>query len=128
LRLRTVVADITDNTPQNGGTMPTEATDDALIGLAAAARSLGALGRNEQPVAPETLSRWHRKGILLPDGSRLKLKAVCVGGKYATKLSWLREFSDTLTAAREVGETHRTPSERRRASEAAVRELEALGA
>jgi len=129
------------------------ATPDDLMGLGAASRSLGGIGRNGKPVHPATLTRWIRVGTKLPNGSRLKLQAVRTASKLLVRPSWLLAFltasavqdmNDTAVNATahnpELGRTtatrtatvpmagQRSPEQRQRDSEAASAKLVAMGA
>jgi hypothetical protein len=48
---------------------------------------------------PATLTRWILAGVPLPDGSRLKLRAVRVGAKWMTRQDWIQEFIAAQTTA-----------------------------
>lgn len=65
-------------------------------GLAEAARLW--LGGTPPHVA--TLRRWGTVGVLLRDGSRLKLKLTRLPGRWVVSEAAIREFIDTLTADR----------------------------
>jgi hypothetical protein len=95
--------------------------------LAQVARSLPSQ-RNGRPVHPGTLVRWILVGVCGPDGSRVKLAACRVGGRWATSRAALDRFSAALTPHTEAMPLAvRTPSQRQRASERAAAELEKLG-
>src|SRR5262249_10906450 len=81
-----------------------------------------------------TIWRWCRDGVLLPDGSRLRLEAVRLGGRWLTS-----EAAPARSAARQTpapqdeqegGEepvVRRTPGRRRRDMERAEEELARRG-
>ncbi len=88
-------------------------------------------GRAGKPrLHPSGVVRWIVEGVRLPDGSRLRLRAIRAGSKWLTSEEWLAEFLDAQTRAalgRAAGET-RTPTAAQAAAEAAGRELQAIGA
>ncbi len=45
---------------------------------------------------PSAPVRWLRKGVLRPDGSRLRLQHICVPGGYRVKQEWLDAFLQAL--------------------------------
>ena len=109
----------------------TATNTEALIGLGEAARALGNTGRGGKAVHPATLTRWIQTGVRLPDGTRLRLRALRAGAKWATRPDWLAEFLEATTAAHlpaEPAPPPRSPAARRRSSAAAAAELDALGA
>jgi len=81
------------------------------------------------PVAAATVWRWHRVGVRLPDGSRLKLRATRIGNRFVVSEEALREFINAQQggADDDAAPTLRSPAQRRRAAEAAGRELERKG-
>lgn len=98
------------------------ATADRLRPIAEYARRLG--------IHPATICRWVQSGVKLPDGQRLRLRAIRAGSKWLVAESDWASFLDVQTAARlpdSSASTIRSPAQRRRASEAAARELERLG-
>jgi hypothetical protein len=77
-----------------------------------------------------TLTRWCLRGVQLPDGTRVKLRAVRVGCRWLTTDAWFDEFVTALTLAHNgCGDTQipRSPAQRMKAAEAVGRELEAMG-
>jgi hypothetical protein len=42
--------------------------------------------------SPVTVVRWTVRGVLGPGGERVRLKAVRVGGRWATTEEWIAEF------------------------------------
>jgi hypothetical protein len=99
------------------------------LSLAAAAHRLPSL-REDRPVNPATVLRWVVKGTLLPDGSRLRLPAVKVAGRWCTTVEALNSYVTDITAAAlptSTMATPRTPTQRRRSSERADEALEAKG-
>ncbi len=106
----------------------TRLLDEGLIGTSAAARLLGSF-KNERPVHPSTLARWAQRGVRTPDGRIVRLESARIGGKLVTSRAAIIRF---IAAQNEQffppTTTTRSPSERQRASEAAVRRLEDAGA
>jgi hypothetical protein len=81
--------------------------------------------------AKTTLMRWVRDGVRLPDGTRLRLKALRVGAKWCVTRTWLTQFFDALTAARQPGvplPMPRSPRKRDAAVRRAEKRLEEIGA
>jgi Protein of unknown function (DUF1580) len=108
---------------------------ETLLSFSQASRRLPSLRRN-RPVAPATIWRWVSQGVRLPDGSRLKLEAVRVGGHWITSLEALTRFVQQQTDAqyKQVPSDQeakplsiRTPSQRQRAAQQADDELESIG-
>ena len=86
-------------------------------------------GRNGARPTLGCLLRWVLHGAKSPTGERVRLEAVRLGGRWITSRESLNRFAQKLTPPLE-GEAPpapRTPSQRRRASEAAARELEKMG-
>lgn len=46
-----------------------------------------------------TLGRWCSTGVQLPDGARLRLRAVRIGRSWLTTDEWFTAFVEALTAA-----------------------------
>jgi hypothetical protein len=74
-----------------------------------------------------TLSRWILKGARGTSGQRIRLEAVRTPGRWLTSEAALWRFLNALAAA-PVTEPARSPSARQRASAAAARQLDQLGA
>jgi hypothetical protein len=84
--------------------------------------------RQGRPVNPSTVWRWITEGVRLPDGTRVRLEAARVGGRWLTSAPALARFMAAQTPRLgEPAPAPRTPGRRRRASEAAARELEKAG-
>jgi hypothetical protein len=47
-----------------------------------------------------TVRNWFRVGIALPSGERLRLRVVCLGGRFFTRRKWVREFVAAMTEAK----------------------------
>ena len=103
-------------------------TDDSLIyrSLSQVARRLPP-NRGNKPVHPATLTRWILEGVVLSDGSRIKLRAVRFPSAWLTTDTWVEDFLEAITADR-MGEKPapiparerniRTPAKRRREQQA----------
>jgi len=75
-----------------------------------------------------TVYRWCLRGVPGPNGERVKLRAVRVGGGWLTSRQALQEFAERLTPKDADAVTPpRTESAKRAASNAAGKELEQLG-
>src|ERR1051326_8754025 len=75
-----------------------------------------------------TVLRWILKGSRGPNGERVRLEATRLGGRWMTSREAIQRFAERLTPDLEAsGETAttRTPTKRRRSSEAARRRLTA---
>ncbi|MBP3955037.1 hypothetical protein J8F10_07045 [Gemmata sp. G18] len=100
--------------------------DPTALSLSAVARRLP--GRNGTHANPSTVARWVHKGATAPDGQRVKLAAVRIGGTlYVTE----RALADFLTALNGPATTEvppRSPAARRKAADEAVRKLNQMGA
>jgi hypothetical protein len=87
-------------------------------------------GRNGKRLSLSAALRWVLQGVKLPDGQRLHLEAIRVGGKWVTSVEALERFALAQTPALDC-ETKlspsRTPGQRRRRTEAAEKELKKLG-
>ncbi len=99
---------------------------EGLIELSAIPRILP--GRNGKRLAPSTVWRWSNEGCRTPDGGRVKLEVVRIGGRTMTTREALQRFVERLNERPSEAPPVRTPAERRRASEAAAAELVRLGA
>jgi hypothetical protein len=102
---------------------------EAPIPLAAAAAIIPP-GRNGRRTHLSTLLRWVLTGARGPDGSRVRLEAVRLGGRWMTTRAALQRFTERLTprmGGAESTPAPRTSGKRLRASERAGAELERLG-
>ncbi len=96
------------------------ANGEKLLSLAVAGRPTG--------THPSTVSRWATRGVR-KGGAVVKLETVRVGGRVKTSAEAVARFFTDLSANDAAGEpVPPTPTERRRAAEAANRELELAGA
>ena len=96
------------------------AQEGGYTSLAKAARIIGAN-------APSTAFRAAQKGVTLPDGTRVKLEAIRSGKKWLTTEAAVRRFLEAQQASPSMcGAPPRSPSARRRASEAAAAKADKL--
>jgi hypothetical protein len=103
---------------------------ETTISLSQAARRLPSF-RNDRPVSPATIWRWDSEGVRLPNGTRLRLEAVRLGGRWITSVESLTRFSERQTQAQtpshEPPLSIRTPGQINTASERAEKQLEEIG-
>jgi hypothetical protein len=99
-----------------------------LLSLNQAARRLPP-GRRNRPVSLSCVLRWVLEGVPGPDGRRVKLDAVRLGGRWVTSLEALGRFAEQLTPR--FGDiplsVRRTPKQRKRAAARAEKKLTAAG-
>jgi hypothetical protein len=69
---------------------------ERLVSLAEAAK-LVPPGRQGKSTHVGTLLRWVLKGCRAPNGGKVKLEAIRLGGKWATSSEALQRFADRLT-------------------------------
>ncbi len=75
-----------------------------------------------------TICRWITGGVRAIDGTRVRLEAVRLGGRWLTSHEAIERFSAALTG--DTGNAPapiRTPAARSRAAEVARKKLEAIG-
>jgi hypothetical protein len=110
------------------GASPAHLLNETLIGLNEAARRLPP-GRGRRPVSFSCVFRWITTGIPGPNGQRVRLEAVRLGGRWLTSVEALARWADSLTPNldSEPGTPPRTPAQRSRASLLAARALEQEG-
>jgi hypothetical protein len=103
-------------------------TAETPISLAAAARLVPPARRGKRTHL-STLLRWILTGATAPDGSRVRLDAVRLGGRWMTTLGALQRFAAALTprVGDEAPASARSPTARTRASERADAELTRRG-
>jgi hypothetical protein len=104
-------------------------TAETPLSLAAAAKLVPPARRGKRTHL-STLLRWICTGATAPDGSRVRLEAVRLGGRWVTTREALARFAAALTPR--LGDegavlAMRTPTSRERSSERAAKELEQLG-
>jgi hypothetical protein len=76
-----------------------------------------------------TLIRWCTRGVKLPDGSRLRLRADRVGSRWLTTNEWFAEFLSAMTTAHNptsagISPVFRSPHQRQQSSQKADEEAE----
>jgi hypothetical protein len=76
---------------------------------------------------PATWTRWILKGVIGCDGQRHRLKATRCGSRWLVRQSDVDEFFANLSGKVDLPAI-RTPAQRDRDVELAIRELEKLGA
>ncbi|MGH7174433.1 MAG: DUF1580 domain-containing protein [Gemmataceae bacterium] len=103
-------------------------TRETLLSLAQAARRFppARLGR---PVNSSTVWRWARKGVKVPGVGVIRLECVRVSGRWLTSEEAISRFvlAQTPPADSAAQPTPRTPTQRRKASEQAGRQLDEIG-
>jgi hypothetical protein len=87
-------------------------------------------GRNGKQLSLSAALRWVLQGVKLPDGRRLHLEAIRVGGKWVTSVEALERFALAQTPRLDCHTEQapaRTARQRQRAADRAAKELERLG-
>lgn len=69
--------------------------EDGLLSLSAAGR-LEAVRIDGRPVSPAAISRWASRGRKSRSGLMVRLRTCRVGGRVATRASWIEEFVEAL--------------------------------
>jgi hypothetical protein len=107
---------------------PARLLTENLLSLYEAARRFPP-ARGGRPVSFSCVLRWVTDGIPGPDGERVKLEAVRVGGRWLTTEEALARWAERLTPPLDVENAPppRSPARRRRESERAERQLNNLG-
>ncbi len=102
--------------------------DEGPLGMAAAAALLGTF-RGGRPCHPSTVVRWCLHGVELADGRFLKLEFIRMTDRLVTSKPALLRFlaAQQDRSVEESAAQPRTPTQRKRAADAAETELEALG-
>ena len=108
-----------------------DTTSETLIPLAQVIRDrLIPPARNGRQLHFSTLMRWILKGATGPDGKRVRLEAVRIGGRYLTSREAIQRFAEACTPKHddcaEPAPTQ-TPARRRRAAERAGELLREAG-
>jgi hypothetical protein len=105
-----------------------DTTTETPIPLAEAAKLIPP-ARQGKRTHLSTLLRWILRGSRNPEGEVVRLEAVRIGGRWMTSREALQRFAERLTARLDAPEPvpPRTPTQRRRASERAARELGRIG-
>jgi hypothetical protein len=106
----------------------TSLTAENMLSLAQAARRLPP-GRRGRPVSLSCVLRWVLEGAPGPDGRRVRLEAVRIGGRWLTSAEALGRFAAALTPrlTDESATAPRTPRQRQRAADLAAKRLEEVG-
>jgi hypothetical protein len=107
---------------------PSDLLCESLIGLSEAARKFPP-GRGRRPVSFSCVLRWVTHGIPSPDGQRVRLEALRVGGRWLTSLEALARWAERLTPRldSETSRAPRTLARRRRMNKRAAMELDRKG-
>lgn len=86
--------------------------------------------RPGQRTHPATLTRWIQFGVRGLNGNKIKLDAVRCGSRWITTAGAIERFliAQQQQPINNDQPTDRTPRQRNAAAEAAIRELEAMGA
>ena len=109
-------------------TIATEVLSGSGLSLAQAARRFPPF-RNNKPIAPSTVFRWISSGVRLPGGTRIRLEAVRLGGRYLVSEESIVRFIQAQTPNFDAAPTTlpRTLSQCEKDAECAAKELENLG-
>jgi hypothetical protein len=85
--------------------------------------------RYGRPVSLSCVLRWVLDGVKLPDGRRVRLEAIRLGGRWLTSREALQRFAEAQTPNPDLStqELPRTQTSRRRASDRAAKELDRIG-
>ena len=107
--------------------MSIELRNETLLTLNQAARLLPP-SRCGRPVHLSCIFRWVRDGVRLLDGSRVRLEAIRLGGRWLTSVEALERFAAAQTPnLADRPQLPRTFTIRRLASERAEAHLQKLG-
>jgi len=103
-------------------------TTEQTISLPQAAALLPP-GRRGARVHLSCVLRWILDGAVGPDGARVKLDGLRVGGRWITSREALQRFAEALTPGQTAksGAPSRAPTTRERANTRAAKRLEAIG-
>lgn len=112
-----VVESVFDEVMEHGG-----------LGFAAVARKFPAHRGDAKSLDSSTVFRWHARGVRGPSGAFVKLAAIRVGGKFVTSEAAVRRFVATLSEPALEPAPPRSPAARNKASAAAAKQLEKMGA
>jgi hypothetical protein len=100
---------------------------ESVIALRDAPKSLPS-ARLGKPVSLACLLRWVLDGARGPEGQRVRLEALRLGGRWITSKEALQRFAERLTpTADDSLSLPRTLRQQRSAAEQAERELERMG-
>jgi hypothetical protein len=101
-----------------------EILDGQGVGLAAVARKLpNSRADGAGHVNPSTLFRWCTAGCKGANGQIIRLEHVRAGSRILTTWPTVERFLSSLTAPPDTAPALRTPTQQRRETEEAVREL-----
>lgn len=100
--------------------MAIDLSTEAVVTLTEAPQHLPRRRKGKRP-AVSTMFRWAQRGV-----RGVRLETIQVGGTKCTSLEALQRFCDRLSNP-DSPQPHRTVARRRRAAEAAERELERQG-
>ena len=84
--------------PSNSVPLPRGVSRDTLMNLAQAGRIRPSPDGRALP--PAVLARWIGRGVVLRDGQRLRLRAVCQAGQWVTNVRSIDEFFAAQADAR----------------------------
>jgi hypothetical protein len=121
--------------PRGSGNLPIDVATETLLSFSQAARRFPPF-REGRGVSPSTIWRWHRTGVRLADGRRVRLDAIRCGGRWLTSVEAVQRFIEAQTpddpeppagVAVPLSPTPRPPTRRERAADRAGRELSRLG-
>jgi hypothetical protein len=79
------------------------------LALAQAAKRLPP-SRSGRPVSADTIARWIQVGLRAPDGRRVRLHAVRLGGRWVVTEDAIKEFLEQLTLTRPEAEEAVAPA------------------
>lgn len=101
---------------------------EGAIGLPEACRILPP-GRKGRPAHISCVLRWILEGAKAPDGQRVRLEALRLGGRWVTSRQALQRFAEALTPQLEgqPERNRRTPTQREKANAATKARLAAIG-
>ena len=108
--------------------MPIDISAETTISLTQACKFLPA-GRRGRPIHLSCVLRWITNGSRAPDGRRIRLEAVRIGGRWITSREALTRFAEALTPRFDdaPAPAPRSAAKRHKANERAAKELEAAG-
>jgi len=104
-----------------------DSTNEALIGLDEAAR-LKPPSRSGKRTHASTILRWILNGSRAPDGERVRLEGLRLGGKWVTSREAIQRFAERLTPNLSTTVVSvRSASRRQQGSERAAKALTKIG-
>jgi hypothetical protein len=101
---------------------------ETTLSLIQAARLLPP-GRNGRPVTLSCVLRWVLRGAPGPNGERVRLEALRLGGRWLTSREAIQRFAESLTPCLDTppAPLPRTPTQRVKAAAKAGKELDNIG-